>query len=294
MLPSRPTLRAWPVTRMVPRKALATLSWRRSTLPMMALVLGALKAAMPRPTTARAPTTSTMPAPRPIRARSTIPAATITMPAVARARDPIRSLIRPATGLRPACMSGWASMIQPVMRAGWPGDQLQLDRGEHADGVEGAVVEQGGQVGRGEQAVAPEQVQVHQGRRRPGFHPRKAASASGARASSTQIAGARQPHSVEKVRGTMRQTSRAPSRAAPGRSRGRRLPGRGRVRGRSRAPAPGEGGGPHRQVHQEDPGPAQVVHQQPAQGRAHAQAQVDRHDVDPHRPAPLLGRERRR
>ena len=39
---------------------------------------------------------------------------------VARVREPIRSLMRPATGLRPACMSGWPSMIQPVMRAGWP------------------------------------------------------------------------------------------------------------------------------------------------------------------------------
>ena len=53
MPPSSATLSAWPEVRIVPRKALAWLSWSRRTLPMMADVLGALNAAMPSPTTAR-------------------------------------------------------------------------------------------------------------------------------------------------------------------------------------------------------------------------------------------------
>ena len=53
MPPSSATLSACPAVRIVPRKALAWLSWSRRTLPMMAEVLGALNAAMPSPTMPR-------------------------------------------------------------------------------------------------------------------------------------------------------------------------------------------------------------------------------------------------
>ena len=53
MPPSSATLSDWPAVRIVPMKALATLSWSRRTLPMMADVFGALNDAMPRPTRPR-------------------------------------------------------------------------------------------------------------------------------------------------------------------------------------------------------------------------------------------------
>ena len=120
MPPRMATLRACPVTRMVPRKALATLSWERSTLPMMALVLGALNAAMPTPTVARAAAMGSMDPPWPWRASRTIPRDVSSMPEVLRTREPTRSLRRPAKGLRQACMSGCPSMIQPVTFADRP------------------------------------------------------------------------------------------------------------------------------------------------------------------------------
>ena len=86
----------------------------------MALVLGALKAAMPTPTMARAATTDSREPLRPWRASRTIPRATSPMPAVLRRREPTRSLRRPDRGLRQACMRGWPSMIQPVAFADQP------------------------------------------------------------------------------------------------------------------------------------------------------------------------------
>ncbi len=120
MPPRKATESAWPVTRMVARKALATPSWVRSTLPMMALVLGALKAAMPRPTTARDPTTWARPAVRPRAPRRAMPAATSAMPEVARVREPMRSLSRPAKGLRRVIITGCPMSTHPATRAGWP------------------------------------------------------------------------------------------------------------------------------------------------------------------------------
>jgi hypothetical protein len=120
MPPRTATLSACPVTRMVARKALASPSWRGATLPMMALALGALKAAMPMPTMARVARTRAMPASSPSVASSAIPAAVSSMPVVVSSRDPTRSLSRPLSGLSTACITGCASRIHPVSVAERP------------------------------------------------------------------------------------------------------------------------------------------------------------------------------
>ena len=99
---------------MVPRKALAWLSWSRRTLPMTAEVLGALNAAMPTPTTARQAATRHSGADSGVSASRTMPAAMASMPPVASTREPIRSLRRPLNGLSTAISSGMLSSSHPV------------------------------------------------------------------------------------------------------------------------------------------------------------------------------------
>ena len=117
MPPSSATLSAWPAVRIVPRKALAWLSWSRRTLPMMAEVLGALNAAMPTPTTPRQAATRHSGAGSGVSASSTMPAAMATMPPVASTREPMRSLRRPLNGLSTAISSGMLSSSHPVSDA---------------------------------------------------------------------------------------------------------------------------------------------------------------------------------
>ena len=120
MPPSSATLSACPEVRIVPRKALAWLSWSRRTLPMMAEAFGALNAAMPTPTTPRQATTYQSGAASGRNASRAMPAAMASMPPVASTREPMRSLRRPLTGLSAAISSGMESRSQPVSDAERP------------------------------------------------------------------------------------------------------------------------------------------------------------------------------
>jgi hypothetical protein len=219
MPPSTATLSACPVTRIVARKALASPSWCGATLPMMALALGALNEAMPTPTRASPARTSGMPASarhrrqqrhagrgqQHARRRQQPRADTVAQTPAQRAQ---RRLHERLGQQDPACH-----------RRRPPLDDLQVDHGEHADRREREVVEEGGAVGRGEQPVAAQQLEIddrvahpalgrrRRPRRRPPTTPRSAS-----------VPAESQPHCAAKVSGTSRPLRATASSAAPARS----------------------------------------------------------------------------
>ena len=99
------------------------------------------------------------------------------MPAEARKRGSILSESRPASGEKRAIITGWAMRTRPAFCGRQALDLLQIEAEQESDRGRGAVVDQGGEVGEGENRVGAEESDVEErarcstvrpGRRRPG------------------------------------------------------------------------------------------------------------------------------
>ena len=196
------------------------------------------------------------------------------------------------------------SKISPACWAECPWTTLQEHRGEDGHPVGGRKVEEeSGDAARREHAIAPEEAEVkdrvlhpvldENERRQPRRPPRHRRPIVRAFA---------HPQSGEKIKGTNKAASITPRRAAPrvsmrplltlrprSHALGRSVP----ALGAEEIPARHEGGDRDRDVHQEDPAPAEMGRDEAAQGRTKDEADGGEHDVETERPPPLFGREGR-